>query len=356
MLVIPAQAGTQPLLLRVTSNESRSWIPACAGMTSKTTRRNSVNIRSAFVSLPTIACIALMASCTAPRVAPVAGNATPAPTIAACSADADPMDGWNDRAPPQRIFGNTWYVGTCGISALLVTSPQGHVLVDAGTEKAAPLVEANIRALGFDPHDVKFIVGSHEHDDHAGGLAWLQRATGATVLVREPAAAALERGNVDHSDPQFLIHRPMPAVANVRRIDAGHVLELGTLRLIARATPGHAPGGTSWTWRSCDDAGQCRDFAYVDSLSAISDNVFRYGDDSAHPGYLAAFRKTLDAVAALPCDILVTPHPAASDLWNRIGPRANQPLADAGACRAYAASGHNNLDARLAEESAKISP
>ncbi|HZV39192.1 MAG TPA: MBL fold metallo-hydrolase, partial [Pseudoxanthomonas sp.] len=72
------------------------------------------------------------------------------------------MDGWNDRAPPQRIFGNTWYVGTCGISALLVTSPQGHVLIDAGTEKAAPLVEANIRALGFEPRDVKFIVGSHE--------------------------------------------------------------------------------------------------------------------------------------------------------------------------------------------------
>lgn len=312
-----------------------------------------MNIRSALVSLSTIAYIALATGCAAPRAS--AGSTATANAVA-CFADADPMDGWNDRAPPQRIFGNTWYVGTCGISALLVTSPQGHVLVDAGTEKAAPLVEANIRALGFDPRDVKFIVGSHEHNDHAGGIAQLQRDTGATVLARAPAAAALERGNVDRTDPQFLIHQPMPTTANVQRIDDGHVLELGSLRLTAHATPGHTPGGTSWTWRSCDDAGQCRDFAYVDSLSAIADDVFRYGDDDAHPGYLAAFRKTLDTVATLPCDVLVTPHPAASKLWNRIGPTAKQPLVAADACRNYAAVARKNLDARLAGEKSKATP
>ena len=298
-----------------------------------------------------IATIAL-SGCASPRTPPAAADAVP---TAACSADANPMDGWNDRAPPQRIFGNTWYVGTCGISALLVTSPQGHVLVDAGTEKAAPLVEANIRALGFDPRDVKLIVGSHEHNDHAGGVAWLQRATGARVLARGPAAAALERGNVDRNDPQFLIHEPMPAVANVQRIEDGHMLELGPIKLTAHATPGHAPGGTSWTWRSCEGE-RCLGLAFVDSLSAISDDVFRYSDEAAHEGYLASFRKTLDTVAALPCDVLVTPHPAASDLWNRIGPRANRPLANASACRDYAATGRRNLDARLAEESAKMSP
>lgn len=298
-----------------------------------------------------IATIAL-SGCASPRTPPTAADAVP---TAACSADANPMDGWNDRAPPQRIFGNTWYVGTCGISALLVTSPQGHVLVDAGTEKAAPLVEANIRALGFDPRDVKLIVGSHEHNDHAGGVAWLQRATGARVLARGPAAAALERGNVDRNDPQFLIHEPMPAVANVQRIEDGHVFELGPIKLTAHATPGHAPGGTSWTWRSCEGE-RCLGLAFVDSLSAISDDVFRYSDEAAHEGYLASFRKTLDTVAALPCDVLVTPHPAASDLWNRIGPRANRPLANASACRDYAATGRRNLDARLAEESAKMSP
>lgn len=303
-------------------------------------------------TLALIATIAL-SGCASPQSSQAPVDAAP---ITACSADADPMDGWNDRAPPQRIFGNAWYVGTCGISALLVTSPQGHVLIDAGTDKAAPLVEANIRALGFDPRDVKFIVGSHEHNDHAGGMAQLQRDTGATVLARATAAAALQRGNVDRSDPQFLIHQPMPAVANVQRIEDGHALELGSIRLTAHATPGHAPGGTSWTWRSCDTDGQCRDFAYVDSLSAISDDVFRYGDEAAHPGYLAAFRKTLDTVASLPCDILITPHPAASSLWRRIGPAASQPLAAADACRDYAATARTNLDARLAGEKPKATP
>lgn len=294
----------------------------------------------------------VLSGCASPQAPQTAAVAAP---MAACSADADPMDGWNDRAPPQRIFANTWYVGTCGISALLVTSPQGHVLIDAGTEKAAPLVEANIRALGFDPRDVKFIVGSHEHNDHAGGIAWLQRATGARVLARGPAAAALERGNVDRSDPQFLIHEPMPAVANVQRIEDGYVLELGSIKLTAHATPGHAPGGTSWTWRSCEGE-RCLGLAFVDSLSAISDDVFRYSEEAAHEGYLASFRRTLDTVAALPCDVLVTPHPAASDLWNRIGPRADRPLANADACRNYAAMARKNLDARLAGEKTKASP
>lgn len=314
-----------------------------------------MNIRSVFVSWPTIACIALVAGCAAPQAKHGAEETSSATNVGACSADADPMDGWNDRAPPQRIFGNTWYVGTCGISALLVTSPQGHVLIDAGTEKAAPLVEANIRALGFEPRDVKFIVGSHEHDDHAGGIAWLQRATAARVLARGPAAAALERGNVDRSDPQFLIHRPMPAVANVQRIEDGYVLELGPIKLTAHATPGHAPGGTSWTWRSCE-GDRCLGLAFVDSLSAISDDVFRYSEEAAHEGYLASFRRTLDTVAALPCDILVTPHPAASNLWNRIGAHASRPLANANACRDYATTAGKNLDARLAGERAKATP
>lgn len=309
-------------------------------------RRNSVRLVPALIA--TIA----LSGCASPQAPQTAAEAAP---MTACPADADPMDGWNDRAPPQRIFGNTWYVGTCGISALLVTSPQGHVLIDAGTEKAAPLVEANIRALGFDPRDVKFIVGSHEHNDHAGGIAWLQRATGARVLARGPAAAALERGNVDRSDPQFLIHEPMPAVADVQRIEDGHVLELGSIKLTAHATPGHAPGGTSWTWRSCEGE-RCLGLAFVDSLSAISDDVFRYSEEAAHEGYLASFRRTLDTVAALPCDVLVTPHPAASDLWNRIGPRASRPLANADACRNYAAMARKNLDARLAGEKTKASP
>ncbi len=277
-----------------------------------------------------------------------AGDATAAaPKTPACADDAD----WNEPATPLRIHGNTWYVGTCGISALLVTSPQGHILIDGATSQAGTQIVANIRSLGFKPEDVRAILFTHEHSDHAGGLAELRRATGAPVLSRAPAMETLKRGASDRSDPQFLELKPFPAVANVKSIADDEVVMVGPLALQAIATPGHTAGGTSWTWRSCEgDA--CRQIVYADSLTAMSDDIYRFSDDAAHPGYLAAFRQTLARVDALPCDILITPHPSASRLWSRIGPGASEPLVDKEACRTYAQGASERLDKRLADEAA----
>lgn len=276
--------------------------------------------------------------------APAEAAAAKEPALV-CAADA----GWDDPAVPRKIFGNTYYVGTCAISAILITSPQGHVLIDAATEAGAAQIAANVRTLGFDPKEVRAIVLSHEHWDHAGGLAALQRATGAKVYAREPAAAVIGRGKSDRSDPQFLIAEPMAPVPGVERIADGYQLEVGPLVLTAHATHGHTPGSTSWTWQSCEGE-LCRSIAYADSLTAISDDVFLYSDDAAHPGYLAAFRQTLATIAALPCDILLTPHPGASQLWQRLGPEPTLPLVNPGACRDYAERGGKGLDARLAKE------
>ncbi len=288
---------------------------------------------------PLIAALCLPAACSLSANRPAAATAVPS-----CPADASPMDGWSDRAPPRRIFGNTWYVGTCGIASILVTSAQGHVLIDGATEAAGPLIEANIRALGFDPQDVKYIVNSHEHHDHAAGIAYLQRATGAEVRVREPAAAALLRGQGDRSDPQFLDSPRFPPVANVRALAEDETLRVGDLALTAHATPGHTPGSTSWTWRSCE-GDRCLDIAYADSLTAISDKQYRYSDN---PNVVDAFRKTLDTVTALPCDVLLTPHPAASNLFARLDGKA--PLTDAGACKRYADGARAKLEQRLSDE------
>lgn len=258
------------------------------------------------------------------------------------------MDGWDDRAPPRKIFGNTYYVGTCGLASLLVTSPQGHVLIDGATAAAALHIEANIRMLGFRPEDVKYILNSHEHSDHAGGLAQLQRATGAQVLARTPAIATLRRGKSDRGDPQFLIAKNYPQVVNVKAVADGETVRVGDIALIAHATPGHTPGGTSWTWRSCEDT-RCLNLAYTDSTSAISDKEYRY---SAHPDYLAAFRKGLDTMAALPCDLQITPHPLGSNLFARLEGRADAPLIDTAACADYAARGSKGLDERIAKERA----
>lgn len=265
----------------------------------------------------------------------------------ACAADA----GWDDPATPRRIYGNTWFVGTCGISALLVASPEGHILIDGATPKSGERIVANIRALGFKPEDVRAIVFSHEHFDHVGGLAALQAATGAPVLARAAAVQTLERGASDRSDPQMLVLEPFPAVAKVRTIADDEVVKVGPLRLQAVATPGHTAGGTSWTWRSCE-GDVCRQMVYADSVSAISDDVYRYSDEAAHPGVVARFRNSLARISALDCDILITPHPSASRLWARIGPGASEPLVDKGACRAYAKGGTERFDKRLVDEAA----
>ena len=265
--------------------------------------------------------------------------------VSQCKPDA----GWNDPSPPHHIYGNTWYVGTCGISALLITSDRGHVLIDAATEQAAPQIEANIVAAGFKIADLKLMLATHAHLDHAGGFAALQRASGATVISRGLDAAAIERGKGDRTDPQFLEVGPFPPVTNVRRVVDAERVVLGPLTFTAHATPGHTPGSTTWTWDSCEGA-KCLHLVYVDSVTAISDGVYKYTDETAHPGVVAAFRKSLATVGSLPCDVLLTPHPSASNMWGRIGADAPSPLADANACREYAKQAVGKLDERIAKE------
>ena len=254
-------------------------------------------------------------------------------------------DGWSDPAPPVRIFGDTYAVGTCGITVVLVVGDRGAVLIDGGPVTAAPLVAANIERLGLKLSDVKLILSTHEHGDHAGGLAELRHRTGAMTAARAAERASLESGVMAAIDPQRDGGVPtFPGVPIDRVLQDGEVVRLGGLRLTAHATPGHAPGGTSWTWRSCEGA-VCRAIAYADSLSAVSTEGYRF---EKHPARIAALRASFATVAALPCDIVVTPHPAASDLYARLGGQA--PLVDRHGCARLAATSAAKLDERVRAE------
>lgn len=256
-------------------------------------------------------------------------------------------EGWSDPAPPLKIFGNVYDVGTCNIVSLLITSPRGHILLDAATAEAAPSVAANIERLGFKLTDVKFIGISHEHFDHAGGIAELQRRTGATVMAMPSAYVALETGVVDKADPQYGLHEPYPGAKVGMMLQDGFVVRQGPLALTAHASPGHAPGSMSWSWRSCENK-RCINFVYADSVTAVSAETYRYSD---HKPYVAVFRDSLYRISRLRCDLLVTPHPGASNLYDRLAGKA--PLVDRNACKAYAARGRAALDDRLAKEGAK---
>ena len=256
-------------------------------------------------------------------------------------------DEWDKPAPPVRIHANTYLVGTCGISAILIAGEDGHVLIDSGTEAGAELVAENIRQLGFRLGDIKYLLTSHEHFDHVGGIARMQQLTGATLVASRAAEKVLNTGVPGVDDPQAGMHKPFRA-AQVGRViaDGGDVL-LGNIRVFAMATPGHTPGALSWRWESCD-GGVCRTMVYADSLSAVSRDDYKF---SEHPDYLAAYRASIAKVAASPCEILLTPHPSASAMRDRI--IGEKPLFDTEGCRNYAAELSERLDERLAKEAAK---
>ncbi|GAB5349514.1 subclass B3 metallo-beta-lactamase [Alteriqipengyuania sp. 357] len=257
------------------------------------------------------------------------------------------FDAWDKPSPPFELLGDTWYVGTCGISAILVLGEDGHVLIDSGVEAAAPLVLANIRALGIDPRDIRYLLMSHEHFDHVGAHAALVEATGAQVIASPEAAEVLAGGKVGADDPQAAIHPAMAPVKVDRIVSDSEVLTLGGKEFTAHFTPGHTPGAMSWTWNACALAWQppvCRRVAYVDSLSPVSADDYRFTD---HPALIADFRRSIARVARLPCDLLATPHPSSSGMLDRMKDGA---LLDGTACADYARALETRLDERLAKE------
>jgi len=250
---------------------------------------------------------------------------------------------WDAPQAPFRLYGNTWYVGPHGLSSILVDTGHGLALFDGDLPESAPLIEAHIRALGFHVRDVKWIFNSHAHVDHAGGIAALQRASGAQVLATSAGAHELELGGADPADPLYGSVPYYTPVRHVRVVGNGETVRLGNVAITAHYTPGHTPGSTAWTWTSCEHT-RCLRMVYADSLTAVTGPRFRFSD---RPRYLAGFRRSIAAVAELPCDILMTPHPDASGFWERI---ARRKLMDRNACRSYAAAAAKELDARVAQE------
>lgn len=265
----------------------------------------------------------------------------------------DDCDAWNKPREPFKIFGNTYFVGTDGLSAILIAGDAGHILLDGGLEQSAALIDANIRKLGFKTTDVALIVNSHGHYDHAGGINALQRASGAMVAASARGAEALQRGENTIDDPQYGFGKAangFPPVKNVRIIKDSEALSVGNLSITAVFTPGHTPGSTSWTWKSCEGR-ECLNIVYADSISAVAAPGFKF---TAKPEVVNLFRRSISRMAELPCDIVVSTHPQATGLDDKLQKRAARkdgpdPFVDHG-CKALAANALKGLEARIAEE------
>jgi metallo-beta-lactamase class B len=161
-------------------------------------------------------------------------------------AQSDPLSrSWNQPVTPFTIAGNLHYVGASDITSFLITTPEGHIVLDGGFVETAPMIRANVERLGFEVGDVKLLIGSHAHLDHAGGLAELKKVTGATfVSMREEAPLYRAGGK---GDRQFGDTLTFPPIEPDRLIADGETVTLGGTSLTAHRTPGHTKGCTTWT-------------------------------------------------------------------------------------------------------------
>lgn len=260
---------------------------------------------------------------------------------------------WLGPQDPVLVYGNTWLVGFEGLTVALIKTSDGLILIDGAVPQAVRDIEANLAKLGFSIRDVKYILATEPHWDHAGGIAALARDSGAEVIAGHEAVQSLLQGRSTDDDPQHGELASMPAISDVRGFRDGENLTLGGVTVTGHATPGHTPGSMSWTWQSCEDD-LCKDVVFAASLNPISSDGYRF---SAHPTLSEGFRRTFAMVRALPCDILLSSHPSASGQDARHaafsrGVRPN-PFVDPQACQAYADHYERKFDERLAEERAQ---
>jgi metallo-beta-lactamase class B len=246
-----------------------------------------------------------------------ASAAAQAPAAAsATNAAMSRREAWNQPFSPFRLIGNIHYVGA-GVSSFLITTPEGAILLDGGLPETAPLIEKSIAELGFRVSDVKVLLNSHAHFDHAGGLAALKKATRAKLVASRGDAPALRAGNPEQ-----------PAVAVDRVIDDGDTVELGGTVLTAHVTPGHTPGCTSWT-TTVTDAGKPYRVVFFCSTSVID----RLVGNRHYPNIVSDYERSFRTLRALPADVFLAPHAEFFDLaakrerMKRGGPN---PFVDAG--------------------------
>ncbi len=209
---------------------------------------------------------------------------------------------WNEPMDPFRIAGNIYYVGTAGLASYLITTPKGDILLDGGLPESAPRIAANITKLGFHLNDVKIILNSHAHYDHAGGLAALKHATLAQLITSKADGEMISQGRQVYFDLDP--DRKFPPVKVDRFIDDGGTVQLGGTTMTAHLTPGHSLGCTTWAMPVVE-AGKTYNVVFFCSTTFVG---FRFFNNPKNPHLVDDFHTTFAKLNAMPCDIFLAPH------------------------------------------------
>jgi metallo-beta-lactamase class B len=254
---------------------------------------------------------------------------------------------WNQPVEPFRIAGNLYYVGASDITSFLITTPEGHIVLDGGFEETAPQIRRNIETLGFKVSDVKILLSSHGHSDHAGGLAELKRATGATLYASEPEVPLLTRGGLD--DPMFGDRFQFPPVIPDRIIADRGTVSLGGVSMTARITPGHTRGCTTWT-TTVREGAKKYDVVFLCSPTVPG---YQLVNNERYPEVIDDYRKHFRILKTLRPDIPLAAHGNFFDLADKIKRRggATNPFIDPDGYRKLVARFEKRFESIVAEQS-----
>ena len=211
------------------------------------------------------------------------------------------MRGWNEPAPPCRIVGNIYFVGTNELAMYLIVTRAGNILIDSGFDESVPLVERSVRELGFRFEDIKLLLASHAHNDHVAGHARVKELTGARVLAMGPDVAAMRGGG---GGPLALGMTWRP-IAVDETLHDGQTVELGGTVLVAHLTAGHTPGATTWT-TTVDEAGRKLDVVFFSSATLFEETPLR--DNRDYPTIADDLARSYALWHTLPCDVFLAPH------------------------------------------------
>jgi metallo-beta-lactamase class B len=200
----------------------------------------------------------------------------------------------NRQFPPHKIIGNVYYVGTESLSSYLVTTPQGHILIDSIYERNVPTIQDSVQKLGFKFEDIKIVLGSHAHGDHQEGDGLVVKLTGARAMAMAEDIPLLQSMRSPGGNP-----RPMYEV-----LREGSEVKLGNVTLTAHHTPGHTPGCTTWTMK-VQDGGRTYDVLIIGSVG-VNPGTNLVGN----PQLVAQYRQSLKFLRSATVDVPLGSHPA----------------------------------------------
>jgi metallo-beta-lactamase class B len=227
--------------------------------------------------------------------------ATTAVALALVASAVGQVD-WFAPFPAHRIIGNVYYVGSKDLASYLIATPEGHILINSGFERTVPLIRKSVESLGFKMAEIKILLASHAHSDHAAGHRLVRELTGAKVWVMRGDEQVIESGGAGQY--LYAVNRWKPCMVD-RVLEDGDEVKLGGTTLLARRTPGHTRGCTTWTWRT-EDAGESYNVVVIGSPNV--NPGYRLVDNETYPDIAADFAKTFEVLKALRCDVFLGAH------------------------------------------------